>query len=204
MRTAEATGSLFETMLLVARIPRMPPTPRVVETGLALLDPARFRAGPGGNAKLATVAASLGEMDRARSLWDAARAGGWEPNEAETRPEEAPPADGAISGRVIIAGSPGAGFRVALYWTTDGQFTLDRVPLAFRLMAATDTDAGGAFSFRSLRAGRYFLGVLLPEEMGSDPATVVAEGSLGPLTLGGAGAAIEGLEIRISSSGPSR
>jgi hypothetical protein len=181
LAAVEATGSLLETAALASRLERMPLTPAVRPVAERLLDPARFTARGEGKTHLAAIARNLGDLPRAERLAREAAAEGAAPSAAASQPASQPAApDGAIGGRVLLAGAPVQGLRVVLY---GARGPIDRVPLGLHLLAAATTDKEGRFSFARLPRASYALGLLLPASLGADPANVLVGGNLGLFDL---------------------
>ena len=168
---AQDTGSLLSSAMVVARVPWMPQTAAVREISARLLDPQQFTPGKQAGIRLYKPALAMGDLAKARSLWESAVAAGATPDGA--KPDALPPRDRAVTGALDL---PGA--RIALYRQTDAKPPKD-VPGAQQLVAAAV--AHGKFAFTDLPAGFYLLAILLPE--GADPARVKVEGALGPFDL---------------------
>ena len=83
--------------------------------------------------------------------------------------------DRSVSGTVDAADRQHV--RVALYYQTDAT-PPSQVPTAMSLVAATTPDARGRFSFDGLPPAFYSVGVLLPENLGSDPRKLTVQGTL--------------------------
>lgn len=143
--------------LLLEHLSIAPPSPEALGALGALADETAHRIGPMGASRIALAYARLGDAAQA-SVW--ARRGAEGPRGVPAGLLDLSGGGGLKPGRISGSLKGLKPLRIALYRRTapEAPYLLD----AAGLVASTESDANGRFSFRGLPAGRYYLALAFP------------------------------------------
>jgi hypothetical protein len=171
--TPRVEPTFIEGLLERAWLTRVAPvTPENRARLEALSDDKLYRIPGHAALGLAKAWARFGDLPRARSWLDAARANatGADLDEAKkySLPARPPLVAGRVKGRVALRGRSGAPILVGLFQVPDESKSSEPpghgTGVLVRLAGSTPAGRGGRFEFSNLSAGRYALGFLLPAE----------------------------------------